>query len=74
MKTEVAYVFRQQEHSPCESLLDPRIGTGIIVIVAANDVGGIAAYAVTGPKYNFSLLWQRTPIIPDNEPKSPMRP
>src|SRR3974377_650749 len=32
------------------------LGPGIIVMVADNDAGGIATYAVTGSKYGFFLL------------------
>src|SRR5208337_973204 len=40
------------------------LGPGIIVMVADNDAGGIATYAVTGSKYGFSLLWIFVLLLP----------
>ena len=40
------------------------LGPGIIVMVADNDAGGIATYAVTGSKYGFSLLWLFVLLLP----------
>ena len=40
------------------------LGPGIIVMVADNDAGGIATYAVTGSKYGFSLLWIFILLLP----------
>ena len=40
------------------------LGPGIIVMVADNDAGGIATYAVTGSKYGFSLLWIFLLLLP----------
>jgi len=40
------------------------LGPGIIVMVADNDAGGIATYAVTGSKYGFSLLWLFILLLP----------
>ncbi|MGB6065290.1 MAG: divalent metal cation transporter [Desulfomonilaceae bacterium] len=40
------------------------LGPGIIVMVADNDAGGIATYAVTGSKYGFSLLWMFIILLP----------
>jgi len=40
------------------------LGPGIIVMVADNDAGGIATYAVTGSKYGFRLLWLFVLLLP----------
>jgi len=40
------------------------LGPGIIVMVADNDAGGIATYAVTGSKYGFRLLWLFVFLLP----------
>jgi Mn2+/Fe2+ NRAMP family transporter len=40
------------------------LGPGIIVMVADNDAGGIATYAVTGSKYGFSLIWLFVLLLP----------
>ena len=40
------------------------LGPGIIVMIADNDAGGIATYAVTGSKYGFSLLWLFILLLP----------
>ena len=40
------------------------LGPGIIVMVADNDAGGIATYAVTGSKYGFTLLWLFILLLP----------
>lgn len=40
------------------------VGPGMIVMVADNDAGGIATYAVTGSKTGFSLLWMFVILLP----------
>lgn len=40
------------------------LGPGIIVMVADNDAGGIATYAVTGSRFGFNLLWIFFILIP----------
>lgn len=40
------------------------LGPGIITMVADNDAGGIATYAVTGSKYGFNLLWVFFLLLP----------
>ena len=40
------------------------LGPGVITMIADNDAGGIATYAVTGSKYGFSLLWIFFILVP----------
>ena len=61
----------QQSYPRIESSFRRRIliflavlGPGIIVMVADNDAGGIATYAVTGSKYGFSVLWIFIVLLP----------
>ena len=40
------------------------MGPGIVVMVADNDAGGIATYAITGSRYGMSLLWVFLILMP----------
>jgi NRAMP (natural resistance-associated macrophage protein)-like metal ion transporter len=40
------------------------LGPGLIVMIADNDAGGIATYALTGSKYGFNLLWIFIILVP----------
>ena len=40
------------------------LGPGVITMIADNDAGGIATYAVTGSKYGFGLLWIFIILVP----------
>ncbi len=40
------------------------LGPGVITMIADNDAGGIATYAVTGSKYGFGLLWIFFILVP----------
>src|ERR1700749_4256213 len=39
-------------------------GPGLIVMVGANDAGGVATYAQAGQNYGYSLLWVLLLLVP----------
>src|ERR1700737_3788550 len=40
------------------------VGPGIIVMVGANDAGGVSTYAQAGQNYGYSLLWTLVLLVP----------